>query len=827
MKKCPKCNIFFEEDEFEGCPNCGTDLLPFVPSESDVRPSSKAGDNIVFDLGRPLENSLHEPTNITELGKEHLSDNHSASVGDNNTFTGGVHDDHSKTSSDNITKTNSENQSNSNNTTNSHNTTTTTTYNTTINEAQKSKSDLLEEDKLKYLLQCKKFYKNGFISKNDEEYLSSLQDQLGLADEIVIPIKQKIQQKSRTPSQKLSQTVIDSIKNTRTIIELNLSDAIWRQKKQLESWMQVYDDESLKSWYYQLSSILDPVHFTVFYEESDKDEYWNRYWAHVAFMLQNKEEQAYEASACLGILQANYPDQNELLLRLLGKLIQNESIESIKNEFNPGAIYCSKELLLLLETIDELLHKKWSRLWDIIPGTLQVRRSGEPIVRPVHSFYANTLFKSFVDTQIEVGKKQREEEERISRAERERQEEIIRQKGYLLQKFQEVEDIKKTCEELGIPYLTFQNWKEEDLTFNSNYNAIVRNIEDKRNEEAERIRIAKEKEAEVARQKSHFKFLYEQNNCDLIKTCTETGVNSDSIRCWRESDRAFDDALSFIERENAKKLQVIFLQCYEANNCDVQKACAEMDISEGLVNKWRDSNKAFDASIISIKRKHVKQLQAAFARCYEANECDLLKTCSESGVDSSTYREWRNSDQAFADKIDSIENEQKNKLESQRRKKRKDWFLKKGLPVLLIAILLVVIYCIGKPIIQQQIDKKNAEEAALLQEQKLIDSHNQLLRLFDEAVSEVRLDDTGADAIERLELILNDIKVFENEHSSLNGIEPKYTALKGKVDELCSNLIEFYQRKSTPLELDPVKNADISERYRALKERVNNVKTRI
>lgn len=779
MKKCPKCNIFFEEDEFEGCPNCGTDLLPFVPSESDVRPSSKAGDNIVFDLGRPLENSLHEPTNITELGKEHLSDNHSASVGDNNTFTGGVHDDHSKTSSDNITKTNSENQSNSNNTTNSHNTTTTTTYNTTINEAQKSKSDLLEEDKLKYLLQCKKFYKNGFISKNDEEYLSSLQDQLGLADEIVIPIKQKIQQKSRTPSKKLSQTVIDGIKNTRTIIELNLSDAIWRQKKQLESWMQVYDDESLKSWYYQLSSILDPVHFTVFYEESDKDEYWNRYWAHVAFMLQNKEEQAYEASACLGILQANYPDQNELLLRLLGKLIQNESIESIKNEFNPGAIYCSKELLLLLETIDELLHKKWSRLWDIIPGTLQVRRSGEPIVRPVHSFYANTLFKSFVDTQIEVGKKQREEEERISRAERERQEEIIRQKGYLLQKFQEVEDIQKACEELGIPYLTFQNWKEEDLSFNSNYNAIVRNIEDKRNEEAERIRIAKEKEAEVTRQKSHFKFLYEQNNCDLIKTCTETGVDSDTIHCWRESDRAFGDALSFIEREYAKKLQVIFLQCYEANNCDVQKTCAEMEIGTEVVNNWRNTNNAFDEALSSIENEYIQGQKEAFAKCYKQNDCNLQKTCSELGLYSGAVEQWRHDDSSFDESLRLIE-----KLHAKLVRKAR---LRKILPWLLIVALSIA--CVFG-IMKVSRDYNEGKEKNEIEGQYDLAVSN-----FNTAFSHIDTSDEGLDALSNAAIALK--QVIGLEHSPYLEGKEESLSLKRKFDVRVEELLENFQNKAS------------------------------
>lgn len=769
MKKCPKCNKVYEEDEFVGCPKCGTNLISYNPSESDSRHSPKEGDDngdaFVFWGERPINDHPHNHTIITKLREGHLSDNQakdnrSASVGDNNTFTGGVHDDHSSTNSGNKENSDNVTQTNSNNTT----TTTNTTNNTTIYEAKKSESDLLKENLQAYRLECKMRYKNGLISKDDQDYLREIQREYGLADEIVAPVKEEIQQLSRERTTKLTLTVISGIGKTKSIIEQNSSNAIQSHLMQLESWMREYDDDSLESWYYQLSSILKPVPYTESYEQSTKDEFWQVYWAYIAYMLQNKAQQAYDARAFLGRFETSYSEPNDEVLGLAGRMILNEPIEDIKKDYKAGTIHCTKELQLLLETIDELLQKKWSR---------------ETEVRPVHSFYANILFKSFVDTQIEVGKKQREEEERISRAEREHQEEVNRQKGYLLQKFQEVEDIEKACDELGIPYLTFQNWQEEDFTFNSRYNAIVRHIEDKRNEDAERIRSAKEKEAEVKRQKSHFKFLYEQNNCDLIKTCTETGVDSDTISCWRESDRAFDDALSFIEREYAKKLQDIFLQCYEANNCDVQKACAEMEIGTEVVNNWRNTNNAFDEALSSIENEYIQGQKEAFAKCYKQNDCNLQKTCSELGLYSGAVEQWRHDDSSFDEYLKLIE-----KLHAKLVRKAR---LRKILPWLSIVALSIA--CVFG-IMKVSRDYNEGKEKNEIEGQYDLAVSN-----FNTAFSHIDTSDEGLDALSNAAIALK--QVIGLEHSPYLEGKEESLSLKRKFDVRVEELLENFQNKAS------------------------------
>lgn len=730
MKTCPKCNHSWPED-YECCPACGADL----PATNN-RPS--------------------------------------ASVGDNNTFTGGVNstDNRTTTNSNNVTQTNSNN---------------TTTY-TTINEAPKSSGQLLNENKLSYRLECKKLYKNGLISKEGEERLRELQAALGLADELVLPIKEEIQQKSKKPMGQLSAGVLKGIRETKTVIEQNFFAELNRKLQQLDSWMKEYEDDALKSYYFQLFSMLEPTRYTEMYEQSAKDEYWEVYWAYIAYLLQNKEKQAYDAQASLGRLEDDYPEQNEVLLTLAGRLIQNareDSINRINQDYNTRTIYCSQELKLLLDSIDELLHKDWT---------------AEPpiVICGVHSFYVNTLFKSFVETQREIGMNRRIEIERLNRVERGKQIELQRQKDLLLGQFQEKKDIDQACNILGIPYLTFKEWQNEDSTFDSRYNEIVRRIEAERSEEAERIRLAQELEERIRQQKAQFKLRYEKNGCDFAKTCSVLGIDSDTAWTWRRTDKAFDDGLTVIEREHEKQLQELFVQFYESNGCDLQKACTSAGVSVERVNGWRKSDKEFDGVLTAIDNEHVQEIKKAFVKCYHDNECNLLKTCSETGIDSSVYRDWLNSDRTFADKIKYIETEinkkrksEEDRINREHNKKRWDKFKKSYLPIILSAALLVAIYLIVRPIVSQRIERKAAQT-------EIINQHSALLIDFDSDCARVN-EEAGLEdfkeSIESIETILSQIKILEASNPSI--IKPQYDSLSRKATSLCKNLHTSMNNKAS------------------------------
>lgn len=337
MKECPKCNDHKQyPDEFDACPVCGCDLVT-------------------------------------------VQDHSGVTMGNANAISGDIHstDDHSQHDSNN--------QLNSNNASNSYN----TTHNTTIHEAQKSESTLLNENKLAYRLKCKELFDDGLISSSGESLLRELQVRLNLADEIAFPIKEEIRRQSKKRKKQLSLGGKQDINQTKTIIEQNITSALQRQLEKLEQWMQEYDDDSLKSVYYQMSSMLEPVRYTNRYEDSAKDEYWEAYWAYIAYSLQNRSKEAAEALASLGKWHAHYPDQNDIILLLAGQLMQNDSIESAQKVRGALPSHYSPNLQLLLDSMDELLQKDYEKEFVSI--------------RPVHAFYINSLFVEFFETQKSNG----------------------------------------------------------------------------------------------------------------------------------------------------------------------------------------------------------------------------------------------------------------------------------------------------------------------------------------------------------------------------------------------------------------------------------------
>lgn len=514
MKRCKnrECKGYsqFVDDECTGCPICQGELDLVVESENS---------------------------------------NSNINMGNANAISGGVHssDDHSKKDSDNVVNSNNETHTNSHNTTN----------NTTIYEAEKSASEKLIENERAYRLKCKELIKDGLISKEGESLLREMQVCLNLPDELASPIREEIRLHSRRRKKQLTMTGMSDIRQTKSIIEQNTAPALQRQLEKLETWMQEYDDDTLKLMYYQMSSMLEPIRYTNRYEDGVKDEYWEIYWAYIAYLLQHREKQANEALASLGRWHADYPEQNDIILLLTGRLMQNEPMDDIQQVRNQLTAHFTSDLQLLLDAIDELLQMDWAK--------------ESIVIRPAHSFYVNTLFGLFVENQKAAGLQRlkewreqerikQEEEERIRLTELERQKQIREQKTSVLQKLQEIGNVEIACQEAGIEFHTFNIWLEEDSTFASSYNEIVYRMEVRKYEEAERKRKAQVIEAETKQKKSQFKILFEQNKCDLLKTCSEVGISSADYQEWRRMDSVFNDEMNYIIRENQKVIHQQYRQ---------------------------------------------------------------------------------------------------------------------------------------------------------------------------------------------------------------------------------------------------------------------------
>ena len=355
MKICPKCGKKWP-DEFNACPACGCDLT-----------------------NSPIYANLN--------------------MGNANAISGGVHsaDDHSAHDSNN--------QTNSNNASNSYN----TTNHTIINQASKSEAEKIKENIHAYRLKCKELFVDGLLAEDGESQLHELQEALNLADELVLPIKEEIRIQTKKRKKQISQVGLTDIHQTKSIIEQNIAPALQRQLVKLEAWIQEYDDNALNFVYYQMSALLEPVRYTNRYEDSTKEEYWETFWAYIAYILQNREKQANEVLASLGRWHAYFPEQNDVVLQLTGKLMLNDNLDDIIQVRNALSVRYTPDLQLLLDAIDELLQMDWTKEYISI--------------RPAHAFYINTLFANFVETQKaqgvqrlieqrEFAKKKREEEEK-------------------------------------------------------------------------------------------------------------------------------------------------------------------------------------------------------------------------------------------------------------------------------------------------------------------------------------------------------------------------------------------------------------------------------
>ena len=472
------------------------------------------------------------------------SENSNINMGNANAISGGVHssDDHSKKDSDNVVNSNNETHTNSHNTTN----------NTTIYEAEKSASEKLIENERAYRLKCKELIKDGLISKEGESLLREMQVCLNLPDELASPIREEIRLHSRRRKKQLTVTGMSDIRQTKSIIEQNTAPALQRQLEKLETWMQEYDNDTLKLMYYQMSSMLEPVRYTNRYEDGVKDEYWEVYWAYIAYLLQHREKQANEALASLGRWHAYYPEQNDTILLLTGRLMQNEPMDDIQQVRNQLTAHFTSDLQLLLDAIDELLQMDWAK--------------ESIVIRPAHSFYVNTLFGLFVENQKAAGLQRlkewreqerikQEKEERIRLTELERQKQIIEQKTSVLNKFQKIGSIDIACQEADVEFHTFNIWLEQDSTFASSYNDLVHRMEVRKYEESERKRKEQVIEMETKQKKSQFKILFEQNKCDLLKTCSELGISSADYQEWRRVDSVFNDDINYIIRENKEYIE--------------------------------------------------------------------------------------------------------------------------------------------------------------------------------------------------------------------------------------------------------------------------------
>ncbi len=262
---CPNCN-----QEYEGkfCPECGTKLIE--------KPSGIGGINL--------------------------------NLGDANAISGGLHIEDSReiTNVDNSV----------------HNiTNNTSTVNTITNiAAQKTESEILQERKIEFMEVIKAVYADGIMEQDEVVLLEKERLRIGL-DEVTA--KRLIETVRRTVigAKNMSLTHMQSLmlKQIERAISLNQCDQLKRLLPRLEAIAKSSYDEKSHYLYNVVLAALKPQQLRDEYEELTADNYWQTYWAYIAYTKLGEFKKAEDILLVLP-RHTQYSEENITLLSAVGAM---------------------------------------------------------------------------------------------------------------------------------------------------------------------------------------------------------------------------------------------------------------------------------------------------------------------------------------------------------------------------------------------------------------------------------------------------------------------------------------------------------------------------
>ena len=417
-----------------------------------------------------------------------------------------------------------------------------------------SEAERLRQKKAAYHSRCSELVKDGFVSQEAIKVLNAFREELGLHKDIADYILNEVKEQSvrkRTVLSTSGRITLDSIYSA---IERNDSINLQESLKKLHALKKSSEIDEISQMYYQLKALLEPQQFVADFETIHEESYWELFWSYVA-LTDIKSEKAEESLAALGKWDAHYPANNQAILQTVGFLMNDKEREA-RNAFQYIGHGYSAELEPLHFALRELLDKDWREVDDVSPRA---------------RFYIDELFKKTYNRFREIAQQTKAEEIRIEQ-ERIRREQEIKQKKetFTIQYESKSGDVSEALLLSGVSPSQYEDWRRTDADFRMALDAIDKRIDEKK-KEAERVAREKEikeqkdveRKAEEARQlvikKEEFKACYMVNRADLLKTCTELNISRDDIDKWRNSDGAFNDALIHIEEmvANEKRYKII------------------------------------------------------------------------------------------------------------------------------------------------------------------------------------------------------------------------------------------------------------------------------
>ena len=416
---------------------------------------------------------------------------------------------------------------------------------TIVNE-KKTQAEELTDKKRVFRAECKKYCIDGFISDTGLKKLEELRAELELDKDIASDILNEVKLLSKKVRTELPQAGRIKLEYATNAVERNDDRAISSAIIDLESWMDRVDVDELNQMYYQLLAIVHPGKYLDLVRNNTKEDYWKTYWAYVAYGIQGLQSEAEFSLAELTAWDSFYPTQNQSLLSVVGYLMRNEE-DAARTAFANLTPGYSKVLAPIYDTLHELLETDWSNVTSRLS--------------PRSKFYAKTLFGDF-SRGIEQKQKEAEtvkaindanklEEEARLRAEAEKLQ--FQKESFLVEYSESNGNVDKACQKAGITNATFNTWLSADCAFSDSFKNAKLAIERKKEEERQSIEEQKARDAENNRLKNEFLQLFESNDCDLLKTCAQTCIDSSTFRDWKYTDQIFADKVSYIQRVYEQK----------------------------------------------------------------------------------------------------------------------------------------------------------------------------------------------------------------------------------------------------------------------------------
>ena len=315
---CPNCN-----QEYDGrfCPECGTKLIE-KPVSSDG-PSINLGD----------ANAINGNINVTDSRYIHHEDK-------------SVH---------NVTNTSTTVNNITNTTVNDHSSHVT---NITNVAAKKTKMELLQERRTKYLNACKRAYEDNVLEQEELLMLDSLRLELELDKATADSLLEQVHSLVIRNAQKTELTVIakSCLKQLTDYLRKNETAAIIRQIDEIEALADKFTNDELQRKFYLVLAALKPEKCIEKYESTKIDNYWLDFWACLAYQKEGKANKAAQLLLQLEDKYPSYPADNVTLLSVACAYIVKDKkgamthLANLEENYTPALQRFAESLYLLLDS---------------------------------------------------------------------------------------------------------------------------------------------------------------------------------------------------------------------------------------------------------------------------------------------------------------------------------------------------------------------------------------------------------------------------------------------------------------------------------------------